>query len=299
MVALLCMFLLGCGAEGQGSSRLASALASTVGLGTALAADRAAQDASSAPLGQSGGWQLVFSDEFEGDVLDSSRWVTCYWWDDGGCTNAGNEELQWYRPENVSVADGKLSLSARRERARSPDGQTFDYTSGLVSTGRDVYDPSAAEPRATFRHVYVEMKAKVPAGRGLWPALWLLPADHESKPEIDVMEILGHDLAEVHMNFHYLDRDGDYQRAAHSWTSPEPLSGWHVYAVDWQPRGLTWYVDGAKRAHFTGDDAFVPDEPMYLIANLAVGGDWPGAPDRTTPFPSALEIDYLRVWIRN
>ncbi len=254
-----------------------------------------------APLGQSGTWNLVFSDEFEGDALDTDKWVTCYWWDDAwndeGCTNEGNNELQWYRPENVAVEGGKLVLRAQEERVRVSNDEVYDYTSGMVTTGRDTHTLSA-EPRATFKHVYIEMRAKIPAGRGLWPALWLLPADHKTRPEIDIIEVLGHDLKKAHMNFHYSDGKGNYQRADHSWVSPEPLTGWQVFAVDWQPQGVTWYINGTKRAHFAGDKAYVPDEPMYLIANLAVGGDWPGSPDEATPFPSSFEIDYLRVWMR-
>ena len=252
----------------------------------------------SAPLGQSGDWQLIFRDEYEGDALDTDKWVTCYWWDDEGCTNKGNHELEWYRPENVFVSGGKLILRAEKERVSVSGGQVFDYTSGMVSTGRDI-DDLTIEPKFSFKHAYVEMKAKVPEGRGLWPALWLLPADHKAKPEVDILEILGHDLSTLHMNFHYLDEEGNYNNAGHTWVSPKPLTGWHVFALDWQPRGLTWYVDGVKRAHFSGEKSYVPDEPMYLIANLAVGGDWPGAPDENTSFPSDFEIDYLRVWMRD
>lgn len=249
------------------------------------------------PQGQTGVWHLAFHDEFSGEVLDSDKWVTCYWWDDDGCTIATNNELQWYQPDNVFVQGGKLILQARRERVTAPDGRTFDYTSGMVSTGTDSYE--GGDHRFTAEHVYVEMRAKVPAGRGLWPALWLLPASHESLPEIDAMEVLGDAPDELHMNFHYRDDEGNRNREGHTWESPEPLTGWHVYAVDWQPRGVTWYLDGDKRAHFSGEDRYVPGEPMYLIANLAVGGDWPGAPDADTPFPSELEIDYIRVWVRD
>jgi len=249
------------------------------------------------PVGQTGGWQLVFEDDFSGSELDTDKWVTCYWWDDGGCTIASNDELEWYRPDNVFLRDGKLVLSARKESVTAPDGREFAYTSGMVSTGTDTYQSEVH--KATFKHVYVEMRARVPAGKGLWPALWLLPADYESLPEIDVMEILGDKPSELHMNFHYLDDEGNRNSEGHTWTSPEPLTDWHVYGLDWQPRGITWYLDGNKRNHYTAEDKYVPDEPMYLIANLAVGGDWPGTPDADTPFPSDFEIDFIRVWMRN
>jgi len=275
-LVLCCLLPIGCTSRGE----------SEVDLNGALPAK---------PVGQTGEWQLVFHDEFGGDELDTSKWVTCYWWDDGGCTNEGNNNLGWYQPGNVLLEGGKLILRAKEETVSSPDGKAYRYTSGMVTTGRDTYDLSA-EPKATFKHVYVEMRARVPASQGLWPAFWLLPADQESKPEIDVMEMLGDNPYEVHMNFHYLDEQGDENRAGYTWTSPEPLDGWHVFAHDWQPGALTWYVDGVKHSHL---NEYIPDEPMYLIANLAVGGDWPGAPDDSTTFPSDFEIDYIRVWMRD
>lgn len=250
----------------------------------------------SRPLGQLGEWNLIFHDEFDGDVLDTEKWVTCYWWDDQGCTIGTNNELQWYQPGNILVEGGKLVLRAQKESVTAPDGRQFNYTSGMISSGSVAY--RGEDPRFASTHVYVEMRARVPEGQGLWPAFWLLPSSHKSLPEIDVMEILSDNLSEVHMNFHYLDDEGNYNRARNTWTSPIPLKDWHVFGHDWQPRGLTWYINGVKHAHFSGDEQYVPDEPMYLIANLAIGGDWPGAPDNSTLFPSDFEIDYIRVWMR-
>lgn len=250
----------------------------------------------SRPLGQTGEWRLIFHDEFNGDILDTEKWVTCYWWNDEGCTIKTNNELQWYQPENVLVEDGKLILRAREESVTAPDGRQFNYTSGMISSGSLVY--RGENPKFASTHIYVEMRARVPVGQGLWPAFWLLPTSHESLPEIDVMEILGDTPSEVHMNFHYLDKEGSYNRARNTWASPVPITDWHVFGHDWQPRGLTWYVNGVKHARFSGDEQYVPDEPMYLIANLAVGGDWPGAPNDNTVFPSDFEIDYIRVWMR-
>lgn len=249
------------------------------------------------PEGQTGGWQLVFADDFTGSELDTDKWVTCHWWNDGGCTIADSGELEWYRPDNVFLRDGNLVLRARKENVSAPDGREFAYTSGMVSTGADTY--RSGDLKFTAKHVYVEMRARIPAGKGLWPALWLLPADYQSLPEIDAMEILGDKPDELHMNFHYLDEEGNRNSESHTWTSPEPLTDWHVYGLDWQPRGITWYLDGDKRTYYAAEKKYVPDEPMYLIANLAVGGDWPGAPDADTPFPSDFEIDFIRVWVRD
>jgi beta-glucanase (GH16 family) len=254
-------------------------------------------DLPDAPLGQSGEWNLVFHDEFDGPRLDAASWVTCYWWDDQGCTIASNNELQWYQPDDVTVENGRLILSARERSVQAPDGREFAYTSGMVSTGSAAYRGPA---RHAFEYVHVEVRASVPAGRGLWPALWMLPASQESTPEIDIMEILGRDLTQLHMNYHYKDAEGHQHRVGSTWTATEPLTDWHVFAVDWQPHALTWYLDGEKLFHYHDDDdaGTIPAEPMYLIANLAVGGDWGGPPDAATRFPAGFEIDYIRVWTR-
>lgn len=251
-----------------------------------------------APLNQDGEWNLVFHDEFDGSTLDEDSWVTCHWWDDEGCTIAGNNELQWYQPDNVSVEGGSLILSAHERPAQAPDGTGFDYTSGMVSTGSTSYRGSV---KHEFEHVYVEVRARIPPGQGLWPAIWMLPASRESTPEIDIMEILGHDLEELHMNYHYKDDGGNQHRVGDTWTTARPLTDWHVFAVDWQPRSLTWYLDGEKLFHYRDEEGAhtIPAEPMYLLANLAVGGDWGGPPDADTRFPAEFEIDYVRVWMRD
>lgn len=240
-------------------------------------------------------WRLVFGDEFEDRRLDPSKWTTCYWWDRGGCTNMGNNERQWYQPQNAVVEDSILRLEARKQTVRASDGNTYQYTSGMVTSGRGTSDTSQSV-RFAFRYGYVEMRARMPAGKGLWSAFWLLPASHESKPEIDVVEVLGHEPDRLHAHVHFLD-EGRRASAGSSWVGHDASTSWHVYALEWRPDALTWYVDGVQVWRFT-DSRHVPSEPMYVLANLAVGGDWPGRPDASTSFPSALEIDYLRVWQR-
>jgi beta-glucanase (GH16 family) len=248
------------------------------------------------PVGQKGDWQLLFNDEFEQETIDKSKWTTCYWWGNDGCTNAGNHELEWYRPENVLVDQGSLKLQARPQTIDASDENTYDYTSGMITSGRSSSETSLP-PNFAFQYGYVEIRAKVPAGQGLWPAFWMLPATHQSKPEIDVMEILGDEPQTLHMYFHYLDKDGSADQDGTSWTGPDFSKDWHTFAVDWQPEAITWYVDGVERKRYD-EITHVPAEPMYLLANLAVGGDWPGPPDRSTLFPSNYEIDYIRVWRR-
>jgi beta-glucanase (GH16 family) len=240
-------------------------------------------------------WSLVFHDEFNGDHLDTSLWVTCYWWDKDGCTNLGNRELEWYQPGNVIVQNGVLKLEARKESIRASDGRTYPYTSGMVTTGRSVYEQSGRLGFA-FQYGYVEVRARIPKGKGLWPAIWLLPTTHESRPEIDIMEVLGHETTVVHMNMHYQRPGGGRGRTAGSWTTWDLSTSWHTYAVEWRPDAVIWYIDGKPRRAVT-DTSIIPATPMYLILNLAVGGNWPGAPNDATPFPSSFQIDYVRIWM--
>lgn len=249
------------------------------------------------PVGQSGDWNLLFADEFNGTTLDTGKWVTCYWWDNDGCNIASNNELQWYQPDDVIVNNGTLQLRAQQRSIDAADGNSYDYTSGMVTTGRNVSDISAPA-KFTFAFGYAEIRAKIPKGQGLWPAFWLLPVDHNSKPEIDVMEILGHETDTIHFNFHYLNSEGVYENQNTDWIGPDFSDGWHTYGVDWQPDKIVWYVDGIEHFRYT-EAGHIPNGPMYLLANLAVGGDWPGAPSGSTPFPSYYEIDYMRVWQRS
>ena len=239
-------------------------------------------------------WSLVFSDDFTGTELDESKWTRCYWWDWEGCTNEGNNNLQWYQPDDVYVSDGTLKLRAQIRDAEGTNEQSYKYTSGMVTTGRGSSDLNES-PRFAFQYGYAEMRAKVPAGKGLWPAFWLLPITHESKPEIDVMEILGDTPHITRMHYHYLDENGRRTSPGHDWIGPNFAGDWHTYAVSWQPDAIIWYVDNIERWRYTNEST-ISAEPMYLILNLAVGGNWPGAPNDDTPFPSIYEIDYVRVW---
>jgi beta-glucanase (GH16 family) len=247
------------------------------------------------PLGPGGVWKQVFTDEFDDPELDPARWTTCYWWNDNGCTNLGNNELQWYLPENVRVSAGQLRLTARQKRTVGHEGRFFPYTSGMVTTGRD-YAELPRLPRAGFRNGYFEVRAKVPAGRGLWSAIWLLPVSRESKPEIDILEVLGDTLELMRMHFHYLDIKGERQSIGENAAAADLSERWHVYGLEWSQRALVWYLDGIEQWRLT--DVPIPDEEMYLLINLAVGGDWPGPPDGSTIFPADLFVDYVRVWRR-
>jgi beta-glucanase (GH16 family) len=242
----------------------------------------------SGPVGQTGNWKLLFHDEFDGASLDTSKWTTCYFNFRVGTNACSHDqgELELYQPQNVSVSNGVLSLTAQKQQASG-----FSYTSGMISSG-PACDGCAS--RFTFTYGSMEMRAKIPAGQGLWPAFWTLPADLSWPPEIDVFEILGNAPHEINLTYHWPNGTGDGAQKGNAWDGPDFSAGWHTYAVDWEPGSLTWYVDGVERFRYTG--VTVVSKPMYLVANLAVGGDWPGPPDASTSFPAVYQIDFIRVW---
>jgi len=227
-----------------------------------------------------GPWRLAFRDEFNDAELDTTKWDWKYPRSgDMIYSNRGNGEAQWYRRENLREANGCLRLVAKRERTVSPySGETFDYTSGLIQS----------KPSFNFRYGYLEARMRLPGGSGFWPAFWTWPSNEQWPPEIDVMEFYGDSLSRLYLAYHGEGGSTGTTVSTQDWTS-----GWHTFAVHWEPGRLTWYVDGVPRK--TVDRA--PALDMYLIANLAIAnGDRAPAPSSSTPFPSALKIDYIRVW---
>lgn len=276
--------------------RIASSLLSTVAFASAvtwcIASEAVYPQLQSPP--DNGNWAWVFREEFDSSVLNKERWTTCYWWNKDGCTNLGNNELQWYLPKNVNVADGQLRLRAQPEPVPGHEGRIFPYTSGMVTTGRD-YSELPRPARVAFLYGYFEIRAKVPAGKGLWPALWLLPESRESRPEIDILEVLGDTPDKLRMHFHYLNGDGEKVSVGETVPTSDLSKDWHVYGLRWDQNAIVWYLDGVEQWRFT-DTKHIPKERMYLIINLAVGGKWPGDPDEKTLFPADFLIDYVRVW---
>jgi beta-glucanase (GH16 family) len=229
----------------------------------------------------------LLTQNFDGARLNTSFWSPCYWWTTRGCTNIANHELEWYVPDQVKLADGVLRLEARR-RAVTGLGQQFNYVSGMMSG----LAPEGA--RFSFLYGYVEARVRVPAGPGLWAALWMLPVTRKSVPEIDILETTGEQPRAAHMHLHYF-RDGKEAKRALTWRGTNLSKGWHTIGFDWNPAYLTWYIDGAPRWHITAFGQ-IPHEPMYLLANLAVGGDFTRPPAPSTPFPASFRIDYVKVW---
>ena len=242
-------------------------------------------------------WDLVFTDNFEGLELNSNNWNTTYYY--GSRTNTFNDEAQYYVDEALNVVNGKLSITANKldqpiEAFESVDQYLlaqqgkdpfFDYTSGMIS-GHD---------KAAFTYGYMEIKASLPIGQGLWPAFWMLPTSGEWPPEIDIMEFLGHQTDTVYGTLHYQDPDSPEGRGleGHYVSGIDFSEGVHTFAVKWTPEKITWFVDGQKAFTITEN---VPQQAMYLLANLAICGTWPGDPDHTTAFPSSYDIDYIRVY---
>lgn len=241
-------------------------------------------------------WSLLFSDEFNGSQLDSNKWTTCYWWDKNGCTIASNQELEWYQPQNVSLNGGVLDLEARKQNIVGSDGRVYPYTSGMVTTGRSTDDLSHPV-KFGFTYGFVEIRADAPVGKGLWPAFWMLPTNNQSRPEIDVMEIIGDQPGTINISIHYPGVGNSDQRIGQTCNGTNYTVGWHTFGLDWEPTSITWYVDGKQCWQYT-DINHIPSQSMYLLLNLAVGGFWPGAPDGNTEFPSDFKIDYVRVWQR-
>lgn len=220
------------------------------------------------------GYKLVFSDEFSGTRLDTTKWSPELAW---GPTNP--LEQQYYTSQALRLGSGRLVITARRRQAH---GKT--YTSGAINTARQF----------KFRYGYVESRMRVPKGQGLWAAFWLLSNARNSNEEIDIMEILGSDTHRGHAGVHYGSLS-DRKQSFETYGTPDLSSGMHTYALDWQPGRIIWYVDGVEVHR---EIAHIPSESAYVTANLTVGGSksWSGAPNKHTVFPARFTIDYIRVY---
>jgi beta-glucanase (GH16 family) len=244
---------------------------------------------SPSPASATQGYRLVFSDLFRGGGVDGTKWGRCYsWGGPRGCTNPGNHEFEWYLPGQAQEGGGALHLVANRQPVQGTDPAgnpvMFPFASGMIST----------QSRFQFTYGYVEIRARAPGGQALWPALWMLPASDSTAAEIDILELIGQRPSNAELSFHWGPNASPLQSgvtvSGTNWTMD-----WHTYAVLWTPTAITWFIDGRQRWVVTHD---VPAEPMYLLADLAVGGDWPGAPTASTPSAASFDISSVRVWQR-
>ena len=245
-------------------------------------------------------WTLVWSDEFngtDGSAPDASNWTI-----ETGGNGWGNHELEFYtnRVQNVQTQGGKLVITARREGYSDDKGVLFGYTSARIKTLHK------------FEQAYgrFEARIQIPRGQGIWPAFWMLGKDIDSKHwpacgEIDIMENIGKEPATVHGTIHGPGYSGD-KGIGSVFTLPAGKNfadDFHIYAVEWEPNAIRFYVDDHLYATRTPADLpsgakWVYDHPFFLLLNVAVGGDWPGSPDVTTKFPQSMLIDYVRVYKR-
>ncbi len=226
-------------------------------------------------------WELTFFDDFDGEELDRTKWVPQDPW---GIVR--NDELQAYIMKAFEVRDGILCIRCEDEPAYY-DGAKRDYRSGMMTT------------TGKFSQTYgrFEVRCKVPKGRGLWPAFWLLPEPPAWPPEIDVLEILCHEPDNIHFAHHWADPanpGGKNLSQSGEFKGVDFSEGFHTAAVEWEPGEIRWYVDGTLRHRSTEQ---VPDGPMFLLLNLAVGG-WAEAPTPETVFPAEFQIDYVKAWKR-
>ncbi|MBI5834725.1 MAG: glycoside hydrolase family 16 protein [Armatimonadetes bacterium] len=242
------------------------------------------------------GYQLVWNDEFDKDgAPDPARWGY-----EVGYVR--NNEAQYYtkeRSENCRIEGGRLVIEGRREKYAIPgakDGKQADYTAASINT----------LGKASWTYGRIEVRAKLPRGKGVWPAIWMLGDNIEkigwpACGEIDIMEFVGHTADKTYATVHWR-LDGQHKSSGGNLTVKEPWADFHTYRVDWTTDGMDFYFDDQKvhsykvsAADEKGENAF--RHPQYLLLNLALGGSWGGAIDDSI-FPQRFEVDYVRVYQR-
>ncbi|RQV99547.1 MAG: glycoside hydrolase family 16 protein [Calditrichaeota bacterium] len=241
------------------------------------------------------GWTLVWNDEFNGNSIDAGKWEH-----EVNANGGGNNELQYYtdRQENSYIEDGNLVIKAIKERYTGDQG-TREYTSARLRTAH----------KGDWKYGRFDIRARLPYGQGLWPAIWMLPTDWiyggwAASGEIDVMELLGQEPNKVYGTIHY---GGSYPDNTHSGCSTTLSSetfseDFHLFTLEWDTTEIRWYVDGnlyCTRNQWYSANGQYPapfDQRFHMLLNVAVGGNWPGDPDNSTVFPQYMFVDYVRVY---
>ncbi|MEQ8548831.1 MAG: glycoside hydrolase family 16 protein [Cyclobacteriaceae bacterium] len=235
------------------------------------------------------GMKLIWQDEFSGTSLNTSNWN----YETGtGNSGWGNNELQYYRQENTKVADGFLTIEAKREAFSGSA-----YTSSRLTT----------QNKFTVQYGRIDIRAQMPEGQGIWPALWMLGENITTVGwprcgEIDIMEMIGGGDGRdntVHGTIHW-DNNGD---RANFGGSRKLLTGnlsdrFHVYSIIWDANSIKWYIDDIQYHIADISPAGLSEfrNKFFFIMNVAVGGNWPGSPNATTLFPQKMNVDYIRVF---
>jgi len=240
-------------------------------------------------------WIKTFGDEF--DTFErydgqNGAWQTQYHWG-----RIKGQEQQVYVDLTMRGPDGRLlglhpfrltngvlTIISNPTPPSMLDFLKRPYISGMITTF----------PTFSQTYGFFEIRAKVPAGRGLWPGFWLLPADKSWPPELDVLEMLGKDPFTLYQGIH-TGESGSHQARIFKTQTPDLSAAFHVYGMEWSETTITYYFDGNP----IGTNSTPKDlhQPMYIVANLAIGGDaWPGVPDETNTWPAEYQIDYIRVY---
>lgn len=241
---------------------------------------------------------LVWSDEFNGasgSLPDPSKWKIV-----SSGSGFGNQELEYYtgRPTNIRQQNGHLIITARKENYTGHDGMLRNYTSARIES----------EGLFELKYGRIEARIKLPKGRGVWPAFWMLGSDYNAIGwpacgEVDIMENVGSEPSRIHGSLH-----------GPGYSGGNPLSGvfnlrnrerfsddYHVFAVEWEPQTMRFYVDNTlyetqNAGNLPPGKTWAFDHPFFLVLNVAVGGYWPGSPDAKTQFPTSMLVDYVRVY---
>ncbi|HLF33144.1 MAG TPA: family 16 glycosylhydrolase [Cyclobacteriaceae bacterium] len=230
------------------------------------------------------GFKVEWEDNFDGSKLNDADWN--YELGGGGW---GNNELEIYTsdPQNVYAENGILTIRAIDEGSK--------YTSARLTT----------QNKRVFKFGLIEIKAKLPEGQGIWPALWMLGTNISSIGwpgcgEIDIMELVGHLPGQVHGTAHYNSNGHQYSGNSYALGIPDTFSKkYHVFSILWENDRIAWYVDYQLFYEITSEmtgSSWPFNNSFFFIFNLAVGGNWPGYPDETTIFPQSMLIDYIRVY---
>lgn len=230
----------------------------------------------------SAGWKRVFTDEFEGSSLDTSKWATQR--DDWikGAFPYNNLEGAMYKPENDTVENGALKQTIRKMPSQSSIyGINYDYSTGMVNTNK----------RFTFTYGYVEARMKVPSCSGCWPAFWMLPAKDGWPPEIDIYEFFDSANDKIpYFSSHWKVPNADQEYTSNIYGNPSAnyTEDWHTYGMLWTPTSVQVFIDGLPGPTYTG--SAVPHEDMYLIIQAAIGRNY------NTPDGANLQTDWVHVY---
>ena len=237
------------------------------------------------------GYTLAWADEFNGPTLNTTIWN--YENGDGcpGNCGWGNNELEYYRPENLSFQDGKMIIEAKQEAYSGKN-----YTSTKILT-RD---------KKFFKFGRLDIRAKLPKGKGIWPAFWMMPQANvygswPKSGELDIMEMIGHQPATTYGTLHFGPGPGSTQ-LGRNFSLPAGIFNdeFHVFSVEWKQDQIKWLVDGVVYSTYSksdfGANNYPFNEDFFFIINMAVGGSWPGNPDATTYIPQWLIMDYVRLY---